>query len=90
MPEKKLNLNFATVFTAAGDVSNVQYEISFISETPSLGLESYFIRQLKVILVSYLYKNKDDYVQKMHADHMICYIHDLWGFAMQWTLITLN
>jgi len=35
------------VFTAAGDVSNVQYEISFISETPSLGLESYFIRQLK-------------------------------------------
>ena len=53
MPEKKLNLNFAAVFTAAGDVSNVQYEISFISETPSLGLESYFIRQLKVILVSY-------------------------------------
>jgi len=67
--EEDIPFQISPVFESNDDISNSQYEISFLSDTPGLGMTSYYIRQLSddedsqanIAAVEYLDMDKEHY-----------------------------
>ena len=45
--EETIPTQISPVFKTDGDISNEQFEVTFLATVPALGLQTYFVRQLK-------------------------------------------
>merc|ERR1719471_1351482 len=45
--EESIPVQISPVFKSDGDISNEQFELTFLATVPALGLQTYFIQQLK-------------------------------------------